>query len=237
MFALKPYIASFSGILSSLFFPKVCVNCGGHLFDHEEEICGICIRQLPRTHFEKSPHDNAMTILMWGRSRIERAYSLFYYRKGERVQQLLHEIKYRGNQRLGLALGHQLGKAIRRSKQVDYDYIIPIPLHPDKQRKRGFNQAEVIAEGMAEVLAVETSTQHVFRKKYTSTQTRKGRFERWVNVADIFTVENEQDLLGKHLLLIDDVITTGATMEACINTLKRTEGVKISIATLATAVL
>ncbi|MBS2213049.1 ComF family protein [Carboxylicivirga mesophila] len=223
--------------LGELFYPPVCSSCGNHLFKNEAEICQMCIRRLPRTYFEKQPFENQISIMMWGRCRVECGFALFYYRKGERVQQLLHDVKYRGNQKLGVELGKQLGKLINQSRPSEFDELIPIPLHPRKKRIRGFNQAEVICNGLAEALSIPVNSSDVYRKTHTASQTKKGRFERWQNVEDIFGVTNPEYLKNKHLLVVDDVITTGSTMEACINQLTAIEGVKVSIATIACAAL
>ena len=230
----KPFGNIATAVLE-LFFPPICTSCGTHLFKNEVEICQMCIHRLPRTYFEKRPDENKMSLLMWGRCHIEHAFSLFYYKKGEQVQRLLHEIKYRRNIELGRELGRQLAKVIRQTKPEEYDCIIPIPLHPRKLKLRGFNQAEIIAEGMAEILSVTMETNSVQRKIHTDSQTRKGRFERWLNVENIFSVANASELTNKHVLLIDDVITTGSTMEACINSIKEIDGTKVSIATIACA--
>ncbi|MCU4155188.1 ComF family protein [Carboxylicivirga sp. A043] len=220
-----------------LFFPPICISCGTHLFKNEVEICQMCIRRLPRTHFENRPHDNQISIMMWGRCKIELAFVLFFYRKGERVQYLLHEIKYRGNQLLGEELGRQLGVSIKKSDVCEFDFIVPIPLHPKKLAKRGYNQAEVIAKGISEILKVPLDVDSVIRNIHTSSQTRKGRFERWQNVEEIFKMTDMERLKNKHILLIDDVITTGSTMEACINQLTTIEGLKVSVASIACAAL
>ncbi|MCG8580729.1 MAG: ComF family protein [Bacteroidales bacterium] len=221
--------------IGELFFPSVCVSCGTHLFKNEVEICKMCIRRLPRTYFEKRPHENQISILMWGRCRIELAFALFFYRKGERVQHLLYEIKYRGNKQLGEVLGKQLGNNIMKSGYTTIDVIIPIPLHPKKMAKRGYNQAEVIAQGMAKVLGIRVDVSSVIRNIHTPSQTRKGRFERWQNVEDIFTIIDDRAIRDKHILLVDDVITTGSTMEACVNQLTTINGVKVSVASIACA--
>ena len=224
-------------LLSELLFPPICAACGTHLFEKEVEICQMCIRRLPRTHFERQPHDNVISAIMWGRCKIELSFALFFYKKEERVQELLHDIKYRGNKRLGEELGRQLAKTILKSEVDAFAAIIPIPLHPNKQRKRGFNQAEVIANGIAEILEIPVNTYNVYRNTHTSSQTKKGRFERWQNVENIFSIRNEEALKNQHILLIDDVITTGSTLEACVNQITTIEGCKVSVATLACAAL
>lgn len=231
------YLTEALSFLGDLFYPPVCSICGNHLFKNETVICQMCIRRLPRTYFEKHPYDNQVSIMMWGRCKVECGFTMFYYRKGERVQQLLHDVKYRGNQKLGIELGRQLGKLINQSNIEVFDEIIPIPLHLRKKRIRGFNQAEIISIGLAEALSIPVNSSDVYRKTHTDSQTRKGRFERWQNVENIFDVTNPELLKNKHLLLVDDVITTGSTMEACINRLTAIEGVKVSIAAIACAAL
>ncbi len=222
--------------LFDLFYPKNCVSCGTHLIGEEIEICKNCLTRLPRTKFEINPTDNAMCSLLWGRCKIECAFALFFYRKGERVQKLLHEIKYKGNKNLGVTLGKQLAQTILDS-ETTFDYIIPIPLHHKKYSQRGFNQSEVIAEGMSQKLGIPLNLTAIYRNVYTNTQTRKGRFERWQNVESIFSLNQYEDLANKHVLVIDDVITTGSTIEACVNTLSHIENIKISIASIACAAL
>jgi ComF family protein len=234
--SLKSSVLNASACLLELVYPKVCIACGTHLFADEVEICKMCLNHLPKTGFEKHPDDNAISAMLWGRCSVESAYSLYYYRKGERIQSLLHAVKYKGNKALGHALGKQLGKNIKSSHK-EFDVIVPIPLHPMKQLKRGFNQSEVIAEGTKEILSIPVDASIVHRRKFTSTQTRKSRFDRWKNVENIFTLNESSSLKGKSVLVIDDVITTGSTMEACVNSLSEIENIKISIATIACAVL
>lgn len=235
--ALRSSIKHITKCFGELLYPKICLCCGQHLFESEIEICHLCIHRLPKTYFEKKPDDNAISALMWGRCKVKHAYSLYFYRKGERVQQLLHSIKYRGNKNLGNELGKQLALNIKNNAPVIYDLIIPIPLHRTKQAKRGFNQSEVIAVGMSEVLNIPISTSEIYRNTYTSTQTRKSRFERWQNVESIFSLRNAEKLTNLNLLIVDDVITTGSTMEACVNTLEQSTCKSVSIATIACAAL
>ncbi|MCU4174687.1 ComF family protein [Carboxylicivirga sp. N1Y90] len=183
------------------------------------------------------PDDNAISAMMWGRCQIKHAYSLYFYRKGERVQQLLHGIKYRGNKVLGTELGKQVGHTIKNNAPIAYDLIIPIPLHPNKKAKRGFNQSEVIANGISEVLQIPVDSECIYRNTFTSSQTKKTRFERWQNVENIFSLSNTTKLDQLNLLIIDDVITTGSTMEACVNTLSQSSCASISIATIACAAI
>ncbi|MCU4165325.1 ComF family protein [Carboxylicivirga caseinilyticus] len=234
--SISTTIKSASESLFDLFYPQNCVSCGTHLFKNEIEVCRLCLKRLPRTHFEKRPHDNVISALLWGRCKVEYSYALYYYRKGERVQKLLHSVKYKGNKKLGVLLGNELGKSILSSEQI-FDVIIPVPLHQLKQRQRGYNQSEVIATGINEILNIPVNTSVLKRAVHTSTQTKKSRFERWQNVESIFNMNKAEELRNKHILVIDDVITTGSTMEACINTLSKIDGVKISLATIACAYL
>nr|WP_319400434.1 ComF family protein [uncultured Carboxylicivirga sp.] len=229
-------IKTTSAGLFDLLYPRNCMSCGTHLFEDEEEICKFCIKRLPRTRFERRPADNVISALLWGRCKVEYSYSLYYYRKGERIQKLLHALKYKGNTKIGHLLGVELGKAIADSK-IQFDVIVPVPLHPTKQKKRGYNQSEVIANGIHEVLKIPIETSVLKRAIHTSTQTKKGRFERWQNVESIFTLNNIELFTGLNILVIDDVITTGSTMEACVNTLAEIKSIKVSLATIACAYL
>jgi ComF family protein len=158
----------------------------------------------------------------------------YHYNKGNAVQQLIHRFKYRGMKDIGVFLGEQLGKEIIRSGHADdIDLILPVPLHPKKKKKRGFNQSEIIAVGMASVTGKELNAKCLYRRTYSDTQTRKTKYERWENVEKIFSLRDPEMLSGKHLLLVDDVITTGATLEACAQVLMKTEGIRISVAAVA----
>jgi len=218
-----------------LFFPRLCKGCGVHLFENENEICKKCLRTLPRTGYELVT-DNPAEKLFWGRVHLEKAASVYYYRKGELLQKLLHQLKYKGHYLIGEELGKATGNILKQSGFLnDIDALIPVPLHIKKLRTRGYNQSEYIAYGISGVSAVPLITENLMRIVHTSTQTKKNRFERWENVQNIFTVVHPSQLNGKHLLLIDDVVTTGATLESCALTLKNYCNVKVSIATVGIA--
>jgi len=226
--ALNTYANAFS----ELFFPRVCRGCGEHLSEHEAEVCGSCLRSLPRTGFE-SVDDNLVSQMFWGRVKIEKAASLYYYRKGELLQKLLHKLKYRGIYQIGEVFGIQIGTFLLRAGfTTGIDMIIPVPLHKIKHRERGYNQSEHIAEGISEIVNIPVVAGNLVRTVHSASQTRKSRFERWENVSSIFAVRNPGMLKGKHILLIDDVVTTGATLEACARTLMKVKDVKVSIATI-----
>jgi len=152
------------------------------------------------------------------------------------MQQLIHQLKYKGNQEIGIYLGKLMGEQLLNSGRFNHiDVIIPLPMHPDKQKKRGYNQAEILANGLSQKMNIPVLNKIILRSKKTSTQTKKQRLERWTNVDGTFEIQNVQSIIGKHILLIDDVITTGATLEACSNTILSIENTKLSIAVLAHA--
>ncbi|MBM3435086.1 MAG: ComF family protein [Bacteroidetes bacterium] len=219
----------------SLFFPKTCFACGNNLFTNEKIICTSCLVRLPRTNFHKD-NNNPLSRVFWGRVKVESSASLFYFRKGGRVQHLVHQLKYKGHREIGVFLGELLGSDLTGSNGFDsVEKIIPIPLHEKKLRKRGFNQSEVFAQGLASAMKKELDTTSVVRTIATSTQTKKSRYKRWENVNEIFVLRKPETLSGKHILLVDDVVTTGATMEACIQTILLAPGSKVSVASIAFA--
>ena len=228
MIRLLAYINSFT----ELFFPRICYACGNHLLENEEEICNRCLRALPRTGFERIS-DNPVSKVFWGRVRLEKAASLYYYRKGEMLQQLLHRLKYKGHYQLGRVLGKQVGNIFREAGFTEgIDMIIPVPLHERKFRQRGYNQSEHIATGISEVTGIPTAGNILVRTVHNPSQTFKGRYERWENVKGIFRLTDTDSVRGKHILLIDDVVTTGATIESCARAVLRCEDVKVSVASL-----
>ncbi len=218
-----------------LFFPELCITCGDRLVSQERFICFNCWNDLPVTNFHLKP-DNKVAQLFWGRVKIENATSFFSYRKGSNYQKLIHFIKYKGLKELGFEAGKKFGfvlSDIELYKAIDI--IVPVPLHTKKEKKRGYNQSEWIARGISSSLSKPVSTGNMVRQTYTDTQTRKTRFERWQNVEGIFTIDNEAEFSGKHILLVDDVITTGSTLEACADHILRLGNTKVSVATLAFA--
>jgi competence protein ComFC len=221
--------------LLSLFFPNNCAACDTPLLKNETTICIKCQYELPYTRFHDDPN-NQVNKLFWGKTPIESATSLLFFQKDTRIQTLLHLLKYKGRtqvgERLGLWLGHELAETERFSA---VDAIIPVPLHPKKQRSRGYNQAQHIALGLADALDLPVVDNALVRSKFSETQTRKSKFKRWENVESIFDLKQPERLENKHILLVDDVVTTGSTLEACAQRLSSIEGCKVSIATLACA--
>ncbi len=219
----------------SLIFPQVCVSCGKSLYKSEHTLCTYCIYHLPKTNFHLD-NDNPIAKIFWGRINIHSAGAFYGFNKGGKVQHLIHQLKYKGRKEVGFTVGQLYGHDLKKCESFStVDTIIPVPLHVKKIKKRGYNQSESFAEGLASSMEVSTDLKTLIRAHETETQTRKSRFSRWQNVETIFQIKEGSSLKGKHILLVDDVITTGATLEACAQTLQQIEGVKISVATIAYA--
>ncbi|MCF8452068.1 MAG: ComF family protein [Pedobacter sp.] len=231
---MKRFLAYFNDLFC-LFFPELCAACGRNLFKNENIICTDCIYHLPRTNFHIDTQ-NKMARQLWGRFNFEQAIAFVYFQKGNRVQNLMHQLKYNKKPEVGIRIGELYAwQLIRSEGWVNPDLIIPIPLHPVRLKKRGYNQSEEISKGLASVLKLPVSTQHLIRTENTESQTKKSRFARYENLKDAFIIKNATELIQKHIILVDDVMTTGATVEACSNELLKIEGLKISICTLAYA--
>lgn len=226
--SLKKYWHGFE----QLFFPELCITCGDKLLNQEKFICLRCLHDIPRTRFYDQP-ENKVIQLFWGRVKTEYASSFFFYRKGSRYQKLIHHLKYKGLKELGYETGRLFGSELAESSTFPaVDLIVPVPLHPKKFKKRGYNQSEWIAMGIGNVLNIPVCGDNLRRLVFTSTQTRKTRFERWENVEGIFELFHPQLLANKHILLVDDVVTTGSTLEACAAAIQKAPDVKVSIVTL-----
>ncbi len=218
-----------------LFFPHTCIGCGSDILSRDNYLCLRCISQLPHTGFEKIP-GNPIEDIFRGRVQLESATAQFYFSKGHLIQYLIHQLKYKGNKAAGEYLGAVMGRAMLDSGRFsNIDYLVPLPLSAQKEFKRGYNQAEIICNGMSSTMGVPVHAKNVTRNRYTDTQTKKHRAERWKNVEGSFDILNPQKLQGKNVLLVDDVITTGATLEACGSLLTNIPALKLSLATLAMA--
>ena len=227
-----------TGILhdfTALFYPNLCVGCEKNLYRDEKHLCLNCLTQLPRTNYHQIK-ENVIEKRFYGRAEIQYASTFLYFEKEIITQKLLHEIKYRGKKELGEQLGALFGSQLANSHFNEVDIIIPVPLHPNKLRIRGYNQSEWIAKGIAKTMQKPLVNNVLKRIIENPTQTSKGVYERWENTTGIFESENTDLLENKHLLLVDDVLTTGSTLEACIVPLKEIQGVKISIVALAAAI-
>ncbi len=218
-----------------LFYPHTCTGCGSDLLEDDQLLCLKCIHQLPHTNFANIKN-NPIEKYFWGRIPLTAAYSQFYFSKEFLIQHLIHQLKYKGNTQIGFYLGEMMGKTLLSSSRFnDVDALVPLPLYPDKEHKRGYNQATVICNGMSSIMNIPVLNGAVTRQHATETQTRKHRTERWENVKSSFKVVNEKELKDKHLLLVDDVVTTGATLEACGSAIVQEVNTRLSIATLAYA--
>lgn len=217
----------------ALFYPEVCLCCKEPLTHYETTICITCRHDLPLTNF-CSEKDNMIEKSCYGRIPVESATALFYFFKKGKVQELIHALKYKNQQQVGVILGNWLGNEMKASNRFNsIDCIIPVPLHKNKLKSRGYNQVTTFGKSLAEKLNIKYNETVLKRVSFTNTQTKKIRFDRWKNVDELFIVENHETLKNKHILLIDDIFTTGATLEACYKALKKTENLKISIACMA----
>jgi ComF family protein len=217
--------------LLHLLFPNVCAGCGNDVIDGNTVLCLKCIDAMPETNFELHP-GNPVEKKFWGRLPLAGATAQYYFTRESLMQQLMHEFKYRGNKDLGLQLGRMMGDNLIRSGRFKIDALIPLPLFDAKEKRRGFNQSVILCEGIAENLKVPVIKDVIIRSTHTDTQTKKGRIDRWLNMEGKFVLTNTAAIRGKHILLVDDVITTGATLEACGSELLTAPAVKISIASL-----
>ena len=218
-----------------LFYPNLCIGCEKSLRRNEKHLCLHCLMQLPLTNYHLTK-DNIIEKRFYGKAEIQYASTFLYFEKEIITQKLLHGIKYRGRKELGEQLGALFGSQLINSHFNEIDMIVPVPLHPNKFRIRGYNQSEWIAKGMAKTMKKPLAGNVLKRIIENPTQTKKGVYERWENTNGIFESENMSLIENKHLLLVDDVLTTGSTLEACIIPLKEIQGIKISIAALAAAI-
>lgn len=218
-----------------LLYPSVCAACGTTLFGWERLVCTHCRSLLPKTGYELN-EDNPLARLFYGKVRLKAVTACYFFSKEGKVQHLIHELKYKGNGDAGVFLGQELGKTIKEAPLFQgIDCLIPVPLHPKRERKRGYNQSMMIAQGVSEVTGIPIHDGLLVRSVNTATQTHKTKEDRWQNVKDIFEMRHPEQLEGKYVLLIDDVLTTGATLEACAMQLAGVKGITISCATAACA--
>lgn len=221
--------------LKELLFPRYCKVCRRRLAHNEQHLCVSCLLELPRTHYERTPNNLLMQHFMeW--PEVVAATSYFYYDKEGRYSSLIHHLKYYDHPEVGTYLGRLAATELRASGFFEgIDLIIPVPLSKNKLRKRGYNQCDYIAQGISQIIGADLHTHCIERTVNTDTQTRKSRSERWKNTEKIFQVTHADALKGKHILLVDDVATTGATLHACTSAILKVPNVRISIFTLAKA--
>jgi len=233
---MKKILSLFKGLIS-LFYPRLCVACGKVLHEKEQFFCLNCFQNLPETNFHLFD-DNPLIYTFMGRVNVVNVASLLFYKKGNMTQNILRDLKYKGNKELGRFLGQYYGKKlIEHDAYKKMEVIIPIPLHTKKLKKRGYNQSEWIAMGLSETMGIPYNTTALVRTSFTETQTKKSRIDRWENVKNVFHVADENSIKGKHILVCDDVLTTGATMEAAIKQLLEVENTTVSVVTLGTTYL
>ncbi len=229
---LRSWLADFVGLI----FPRLCPACREPLARGEAHLCTGCRAELPYTDFHRLPPGaNPLGRRFWGKLPVRHALSYLQFVRHGRVQHLLHGLKYRGQRGVGTALGRLYGAELQAAGfAADFDLVVPVPLHPRKLARRGYNQAEVFAEGLAASLALPWAPA-LRRTAHTATQTRKNRAQRWENVATVFEAADVAAVAGRRILLVDDVLTTGATLEACGAALLAAGALEISIATIACA--
>jgi len=219
--------------LISLLFPELCNACGTSLLYHEKLMCIKCLYDLPFTDYHQHA-ENRVAKQLWGRVPLNAAMAMLYFRKGAKVQNLIHNLKYHGKTDVGVLLGKMMGERLRASiPYQDVDVIIPVPLHHKKLKQRGYNQSKFIAIGLAEIMEAGFNDGNLIRSSFTQSQTKKSRYNRYENMLDVFKITLPEQISNKHILLVDDVITTGATLEACANALLNAGASKVSIAALA----
>ncbi len=216
----------------NLFFPELCLACSSVLTNNENIVCTSCRFELPETHFTNQKN-NAIEKMFIARLDIVEATALLYYKKGGLVQNLIYNLKYNGHQEIGAFFGKWLGNEMYKSNRFKgLDYIIPVPLYKKRLQERGFNQVTVFGKKISEILSIPYNDSILIREAESVSQSKKSRLERWQNVDHIFKLTEKNFLKNKHILLIDDILTSGATIESCYYCLKKIENIKISIATM-----
>lgn len=219
----------------NIFFPKVCYACHDVLNDNEYDICTHCRNNLPVTNFHFN-NDPTVLKVFYGRVKIEHATALLRFEKKGIVQQLIHSLKYKEQEQIGVFLGDWLGGELKTLKAYhDIDVVIPVPLHKKKLKKRGYNQVAKFGQQIALALNVPYVDDVLLKVTNTESQVLKKRLARWNDTNELFTLQKNHAIANKHILLVDDLITTGATMEACITVLNQAENIKISVASMAIA--
>ncbi len=218
-----------------LFFPRYCIACKGPVVKGEDTFCTVCLSQLPKTNFHLHD-DNSVKGRLTGRLPLTHGFAFLHFQKGGLVQNLLHALKYHNHPEVGVYLGKIYGRDLAAAGYAGrFDLIVPVPLHETRKRRRGYNQSARFAEGLGVTLNVPWHESISLRKQATVTQTRKTRAERWQNVSEAFSISLPEQIEGKHVLLVDDVITTGATLEACGQHLLKNGCTQLSVACIAEA--
>jgi ComF family protein len=213
--------------------PRLCVVCGQRLAPTERSLCSVCLFHLPRTDFHQKPLDNPMAQLFWGLAPVEKAAALFYYHPHSETAQLVYRLKYNNRPDIGEDMGRVMANELQATDFFsDIDVLLPVPLASKRLRQRGYNQSEQLAKGISDITHLPIVTKALRRKHFQQSQTTLNRWQRQENVEDTFWLKDGSQLQDKHVLLIDDICTTGATLISCANTLKDIEGIRISVLTL-----
>lgn len=224
---------SFLSRLLDIVAPRLCAVCGRRLTPGEDTICAPCNLHLPRTDFGSSPYDNEMARMFYGRIPLERCAALFYYKAGAEPSQIVYQLKYSRHPEIGIHLGRMAARELMPKQFFDgIDLIVAVPLTRDRQRQRGYNQSREIAQGISDETAIPIADGVVRRISFNGSQTHKQRWERAENVANAFAIVHPEKIRGRHLLLVDDVATTGATLCACAKELFKAGNISLSILTL-----
>lgn len=231
----KPFLYTLLTDFIALLYPETCVACDNTLLQKEFTICLKCRTDLPITKFEAySP--NPVEKLFWLKTSVQAATSGYFYTKKSKIQKIIHAFKYHNNPDAAIYMGEYLGDQLLSSERFkEIDLIIPVPLHPHKLKQRGYNQSEKLAQGISNILNLPVETSSLTRSVDNKTQTQKGLFNRWINVKSVFNIRCSKNIQNKHILLVDDVITSGATIEACAKEILKINGTSVSIVTLAFA--
>ncbi|MDU1890233.1 MAG: phosphoribosyltransferase family protein [Dysgonomonas sp.] len=224
----------FRNILN-LFFPDLCVVCQNRLIEGEQHICVDCLLLIPKTNFHLHP-DNRLEQFFAGRIPFERIAAYAYFVKGGSVQSIIHELKYKNNPDIGCFIGQLCGNSVKDSDFIsDIDLLVPVPLHPKRQKQRGYNQSLEICKGISGITQIPIDDKTLIREVNNLSQTKNSRFDRWQNVTDIFAMTDYESFRDKHILLVDDVITTGSTLESCVKEILKFTKCRISIFAVGTA--
>jgi ComF family protein len=219
----------------NLLFPITCSHCGQNLASNEDIICAYCLFQLPQTQYWLEA-ENTVAKKLWGRVRVEHCSSFLHFIKDGMVQHLLHQLKYKNGKEIGQKLGKIYATELKKVDALkSIDYIVPVPLFKGKEKKRGYNQSQMIAEGISDVLLKPVDNSHLIKKQQTSSQTNLNRWNRWQNQQEKFEINDSDFFQNKHILIVDDVITTGATIESCISLLNQIPNCTVSAVFIASA--
>ena len=227
-------ISSITKSLTHLLFPENCIHCENELIEKECDVCSSCLTNFSYTYFENYSEQTKMDKLFWGKIPIHHTFALYNFEENTVVQSVLHSLKYKNNPTIGKLFGRKIGEKVIQLKGFnDLDALIPVPMHPKKKFLRGYNQAEMLAQGISEIINVPVQLSEVKKLKHTQSQTQKSLWERWTNSENTFSSSLNDNSL-KHIAIVDDVLTTGATMERLAKTiLEKNSAIKISLITLA----